>query len=214
VSARTLVVDFDGTITEQDVLDEIAQRFGDMDVYQEVDEALDRNGMTLHEVLRREFEPVTAPVDDVVDWVLAHTRVRAGFRDLVELARREGWRVVVVSSGFESLIRPVLQREGVDDLELISNEVDPDPSGWRIRFFDEGVCEVCGQACKRSTVQAVAPEGELVYIGDGYSDLCAAELADRVFARRELEAYLSERNAPFTHFDDFRDVVAGLDGAR
>jgi 2-hydroxy-3-keto-5-methylthiopentenyl-1-phosphate phosphatase len=213
VAERTLVVDFDGTITEQDVLDTIAQTFGDMNVYREVDEALDRNGITLHEVLRREFAPVTAPVEEVVDWVLAHTRLRAGFTDLVELARERGWRLVVVSSGFRQLIEPVLAREGVGGLEIVSNEVEPHPSGWRIRFFDESECETCGEACKRLTVRSVAHEGEVVYVGDGSSDRCAAEDADLVFARRGLEEYLRGRDVPFTHFDDFHDVIAGLDGA-
>ena len=128
MAERTLVVDFDGTITEQDVLDAIAQTFGDEDVYREVDEALDRNGITLHEVLRREFEPVTAPLDEVVEWVLEHSSIRPGFRELVELARERGWRFVVVSSGFRQFIEPVLEREGVDGLELVSNEVEPDPA--------------------------------------------------------------------------------------
>jgi 2-hydroxy-3-keto-5-methylthiopentenyl-1-phosphate phosphatase len=213
VAECTLVVDFDGTITEQDLLDAIAQTFGDLNVYREVDEALDRNGMTLHEVIRREFEPVTAPLEEVVNWVLEHASVRPGFRELVELARERGWRFVVVSSGFRQIIEPVLEREGVGDVELVSNEAEPDSAGWRIRFFDESECETCGEACKRLTVRAVAPEGEVVYVGDGYSDRCAAADADRVFARRGLEAYLRERGVGFTHFDDFHDVIAGLDGS-
>jgi 2,3-diketo-5-methylthio-1-phosphopentane phosphatase len=214
VGERTIVVDFDGTITEEDVLDAIARTFGDPHVYREVDEALDRNGMTLHEVLRREYEPVTAPLEEVVDWVLENATVRPGFRQLVELARDRGWRLVVVSSGFRQFIEPVLEREGVGRLELVSNEAEPDPTGWRIRFFDQSECETCGEACKRLTVRAVAAEGEVVYVGDGYSDRCAAEDADRVFARRGLEAYLRERGVPHTHFDDFHDVIAGLDGSR
>jgi 2-hydroxy-3-keto-5-methylthiopentenyl-1-phosphate phosphatase len=214
VAERTLVVDFDGTITEEDVLDTIARTFGDLDVYREVDEALDRNGMTLHEVLRREFAPVTASVEEVVTWVLANASIRPGFRELVALACERGWRLVVVSSGFRQFIEPVLDREGVGGVELVANEAEPDPAGWRIRFFDESECETCGEACKRLTVRSVAPEGEVVYVGDGYSDRCAAEDADRVFARRGLEAYLRERGVPFTHFDDFHDVIAGLDGTR
>ena len=65
LSARTLVVDFDGTITEQDLLDEIALTFGDEEVYREVDEGLDDRSLSLNEVIRREFEPVRAPLDEV-----------------------------------------------------------------------------------------------------------------------------------------------------
>jgi 2-hydroxy-3-keto-5-methylthiopentenyl-1-phosphate phosphatase len=211
LSQRTLVVDFDGTITQEDVLDEIARTFGDDEVYREVDEALDRNGITLHEVLRREFEPVRAPLGEVLEWVHANASIRPGFRELVELARARGWRVVVVSSGFRQLIEPMLERAGIQGLELVSNEVDPDPDGWRITFFDESKCEVCGEACKRATVRSTVDGGDVVYIGDGYSDRCAAEDADLVFARRGLAAYLTERGVPFEPFDDFFQIAKKLE---
>ena len=79
----TIFVDFDGTITEQDLLDTIAQTFGDPEVYAEVDRAWTRTALTLHEVLRREFEPVRAPLPEVVGWVLEHAVIRPGFHDLV-----------------------------------------------------------------------------------------------------------------------------------
>ena len=40
----------------------------------------------------------------------------------------------------------------------------------------------------------------LVYVGDGYSDRCAALAADRVFARSGLADYLTSRNEPFEPF--------------
>ncbi len=79
--------------------------------------------MPLREVITREFAPVTAPLDEVVAWVLEHARVRAGFREFVEQAQSGGWDVHVVSSGFHELIEPVLEREGVDVL-LHANRVD------------------------------------------------------------------------------------------
>jgi len=53
-------------------------------------------------------------------------------------------------------------------------------------------------------------------VGDGYSDRCAAEDADLVFARRGLASYLAERGVGFEPFDDFFQVAARmtrLDGA-
>jgi 2-hydroxy-3-keto-5-methylthiopentenyl-1-phosphate phosphatase len=210
VNERTLVVDFDGTITEQDLLDEIALTFGDEDVYREVDEGLDDHSLTLHEVIRREFEPVRVPLGEVQEWVLENVRVRPGFREVVQLARERGWRFVVVSSGFRELIEPVLEREGLSDVELLSNTVDPDPDGWRVQFRVSETCEVCGQPCKRSTAAALADGTELVYVGDGYSDRCAAELADLVFARRGLASHLEEQGVPFERFDDFHSIARRL----
>jgi 2-hydroxy-3-keto-5-methylthiopentenyl-1-phosphate phosphatase len=210
LSARTLVVDFDGTITEQDLLDTIAQTFGDEEVYREVDEGLDDSSLSLNEVIRREFEPVRAPLEEVKGWVLENVRIRPGFHELVELARQRGWRLAIVSSGFRELIEPVLEREGLEDVEVLSNTVDPDPEGWKVRFRISEVCETCGQPCKRSTAAALADGSELVYVGDGYSDRCAAESADLVFARRGLAGYLEERGIPFERFEDFHSVARRL----
>ena len=207
---RTLVVDFDGTVTEQDLLDTIAQTFGDEDVYREVDEGLDNDSLTLHEVIRREFEPVRTPLEQVREWVLENVRVRPGFHDVVALANERGWRFVIVSSGFRELIEPVLEREGIAGVEVLSNTVDPDSEGWKVQFRVSEPCEVCGQPCKRSTAVAVADGTELVYVGDGYSDRCAAESADLVFARRGLASYLEERGVPFERFEDFHSIARRL----
>jgi 2-hydroxy-3-keto-5-methylthiopentenyl-1-phosphate phosphatase len=207
----TIFVDFDGTITEQDLLDRIAQTFGDPAVYAEVDAGLDDRRLTLHEVLRREFEPVRAPLPEVVEWVLEHATIRHGFGALVRLAEERGYRLVVLSSGFRELIEPVLARDGFDELDVLSNSVDPDPAGWRVRFRDEESCPVCGEPCKRSAVIAQADGGRSIYIGDGISDRCGAEASDLVFARRGLAAYLTKRGISFEPFEDFHQVVEGIE---
>ena len=204
---RSLVFDFDGTITETDLLDKIALEFGDPVVYQEVEDGLDAGTMPLREVIVREFEPVTAPIEEVRDWVLDHARVRRGFAGLVGTALRAGWQVHVVSSGFEELIRPVLEREGVDgEVQLHANRVDARPDGWRVEWRYPDDCDDCGESCKRK----ILPPGRVVYVGDGYSDRCAALAADRVFATRGLATYLADRGNPFEPFEDFVDVGAAL----
>jgi 2-hydroxy-3-keto-5-methylthiopentenyl-1-phosphate phosphatase len=210
-AAATIFVDFDGTITEHDLLDRIAQTFGDPEVYREVDRKLDERRITLHEVLRREFEPVRASLSEVVEWVLEHAAIRPGFRELVERAHERNWRLVVLSSGFRELIEPVLEREGLAGVELLSNSVDPDPAGWRIRFRDERACPVCGEPCKRSAVLEVADGGPRVYVGDGFSDRCGARASDLVFARRGLAAYLAEEGVSYAPFEDFHQVLGELE---
>src|SRR6185503_1375794 len=110
---RSVVLDFDGTITEADLLDRAALEFGDPAVYEEVEHGLDGGRIPLREVITREFGPVTAPLEEVVAWALEEAQIRPGFAELVRAARAEGWDVHVVSSGFEELIRPILDREGV-----------------------------------------------------------------------------------------------------
>jgi 2-hydroxy-3-keto-5-methylthiopentenyl-1-phosphate phosphatase len=209
LSERTLVVDFDGTVTKMDLLDTIASRFGDPVVYQEVEDGLDGGRMSLREVITREFRPVTKPLSEVVGWELENVELRPGFDELVELAEQQGWRLVIVSSGFHELIEPILEREGLE-VELHANRVDPRPDGWVVDWRYDESCESCGESCKRSIAQRFADGGEIVYIGDGYSDRCAAEASDAVFATRGLARYLEERGVPFEPFDDFHQVAAKL----
>lgn len=205
--SRSLVVDFDGTISENDMLDTIARTFGDEAVYHHVEDELHAGRMSLREVITTEFRPVKAPLEEVVAWTVEHTRVRPGFHELVELARERGYEFVVLSSGFEELIRPILEREGVRADEIRANRVEVRDDGWHVIWRDETVCEHCGEACKRGGL----PEGEVVFVGDGISDRCAARAAQRVFATKGLARYLREHGLPYEPFDDFHDIARRLD---
>jgi 2-hydroxy-3-keto-5-methylthiopentenyl-1-phosphate phosphatase len=197
-----LVLDWDGTVTERDTLDLVLQEFGDAEIYERVEGELERGTMTLNDVIAAEFATVTASLDEVVRYVLEHARLRPGF---AELARSQ--RPLVVSSGFQELIEPVLEREGVlGAVELRANSVDARADGWRVHFRVSETCETCGEPCKRSDL----PEGEVVYAGDGHSDYCASLAASRVFATGSLAGWLERRGVAFTPLTDFRTLASEL----
>jgi 2-hydroxy-3-keto-5-methylthiopentenyl-1-phosphate phosphatase len=174
----------------------VLSRFGDAEVYERVEGELDAGRMTLNDVISAEFATVTAPLDEVVAYVVEHARVRPGF---AEVARAR--HPLVVSSGFHELIEPVLEREGVlHAVELRANSVEARPDGWRAHFRVAETCAVCGEPCKRGDL----PAGEVVYAGDGHSDYCAALAADRVYATGNLARYLDERGVAFEPLTDFR----------
>jgi len=177
---------------------QVIHEFGDPALLAELEPRVGVD-LTLHEEIALEFRAITAPLDEVVAWVVEHVEVRPGLRELAKL------RPLVVSAGFHELIEPVLEREGVE-LEVLANRVDTGPDGWVVRFRDETVCAACGEPCKRASVA-----GEpYVYVGDGYSDRCAALAARRVFARDGLAAHLAGRGVPYGRFADLREVAAAL----
>src|SRR5436190_5648144 len=197
-----LVLDWDGTCTVVDALWLVLERFGDYDVFKRAGERLMRGEIGYRELMELEFSTVKgATLDEVNAWLAGEARIRQGFHELVE--RHDP---LVLSSGFEELIRPLLAREGVD-VELVANRLDPRPAGWRVVWNREQPCEVCGDWCKRAGL----PEGPFVYVGDGYSDRCPALAADRVFARAGLAEYLGAEGRPYEPFEDLLDVLQALE---
>ncbi|MDX6513742.1 MAG: 2-hydroxy-3-keto-5-methylthiopentenyl-phosphate phosphatase [Gaiellaceae bacterium] len=195
-----LILDWDGTVTVRDTLWLLLERFGDRAVFERMEAGL---GTTLghREVMETEMATITAPLDEAVAFLLDVAEIRPGFRRLVEQ-----FHPLVLSSGFHETIEPVLAREEIE-VELAANRIDPRPDGWRVLWADDAPCTVCGEPCKR---RVLPEDGPVVYVGDGYSDRCAALAAERVFARDGLADYLTSRGAPFEPFEDFDEIAAAL----
>jgi 2-hydroxy-3-keto-5-methylthiopentenyl-1-phosphate phosphatase len=195
-----LVLDWDGTVTERDTLHMTIERFGDPAVFRAMGAEHGRR-LTLDEVIAAEIATIAAPVDDVVEYLREHVRVRPGFRELVE--RHDP---LIVSAGFHELIEPILEREGIE-ARVVANHVAAGPEGWRATFRDSPLCDVCGERCKRGAVDRL---GGFVYVGDGISDRCVSLAADRRFARRSLARWLDEQGVDYEPFDDLHVVADAL----
>ena len=194
-----LVLDWDGTCTVRDSLVAAIHDLGDPSVY---DAGVQETFGSYEEMLAAEVRTLQVTADEAADWAVEHVELRAGLHELVDR-----FRPVIVSSGLPQLIRPVLAREGLDGLELRSNDAEVSPDGWRVIFRDQGMCPVCGDKCKRRSLPAGDP---LVFVGDGWSDRCASLACDRVFARTGLAAYLDEQGFPYEPYETFFDVAAAL----
>jgi 2-hydroxy-3-keto-5-methylthiopentenyl-1-phosphate phosphatase len=196
------VLDWDGTVTVVDTLWLVLGEFGDEEVFRRAGERLFAGEITYRELMEIEFSTIRdAQLDEVNAWLSDHAEIRPGLHDLV---RRHD--PLVLSSGFEELIRPLLAREAVE-VELVANRVDARPDGWRVLWNRDRPCEVCGDWCKRAGL----PPEPFVYVGDGYSDRCPALSADRIFARAGLAEYLEEREVPYEPFEDLGDVLRALE---
>lgn len=194
------MLDWDGTATAADSLSIVMERFGDFGLWRSTGRRMGRS-LTHDEAIARSFATVQAPLAEVVEWLVANVGVRAGFHELV---RR--YRPLIVSSGFRELIDPILEREGIR-VAVLANHIEARADGWRIGFRERETCPTCGEPCKRASL----PGRDVVYVGDGYSDRCAALAARRVFATGSLASYLTARGIPYQPFDDLHDVLDALE---
>jgi 2-hydroxy-3-keto-5-methylthiopentenyl-1-phosphate phosphatase len=135
--------------------------------------------------------------------------LRPGLPALLETCVQRFVEPIVVSSGFTSLIRPVLLDHGID-LPIVAHDAVFTPEGATVTFLQRADCARCGERCKRDEVVRRADGRALAYVGDGWSDRCAALAADLVFARAGLARYLDDEGVSYRPFEDFDDVREGL----
>ena len=208
----SIACDFDGTITCRDTLHLIVEEFGAPGVWAAIEPRLLSGEVTLEAAMQEQFAAVRATPEQVAELVLARAGLRRGFGEFLAWAERHDHRVVVLSSGFRSVISRLLAEWGFDHLELTSHEAEFSATGTRLVWSDRGApCDECGRACKRHDIRLLGLGRPLVYVGDGVSDRCAAHLADLIFARADLARHLAEERVPFMPFEDFDQVRRRLE---
>ena len=174
---------------------QVIHEFGDPALLAELEPRVGVD-LTLHEEIALEFLAITTPLEEVASWVVEHVEVRPGLRELAAL------EPVVISAGFHELIEPVLAREGVE-LEVLANRLDARPEGWVVHFRDEAACATCGEPCKRGSLV-----GEpYTYVGDGYSDRCAALPASGSLPATRWRPHLDHLTSAYERFYDLHDVA-------
>lgn len=208
--------DYDGTITQKDTIDLVLDTYG-MPNWLEISKAIDRAGGKNIERMTAEFENFHARRQMVRDLVRENVTIDETFRDLVDVARKRGWKLAVLSHGVSDSIETMFAKYGISGVEWHANVLEDVDGTCRITFpendlIQDGDCSTSCGVCKGGHIRQAKREGyTVVYIGDGITDRCAAQHADVVFAKRYLKKYLTQKGRPFTPFERFSEVVAELE---
>jgi 2-hydroxy-3-keto-5-methylthiopentenyl-1-phosphate phosphatase len=201
-------VDFDGTITDVDTFDALVRDAAGDAAWRDIDDELVAGRLTLRDALARQAALVRHSKAEALAFLEANATVDPAFAPFVAQVRTHGGEVRVVSSGVASIIHATLERANVE-VPVLANDVDYAPDGWTITFIDDSA----NGHDKAAHVRAACAAGEAtVYIGDGISDFAAAEIADRVFAKKDraLEQYCSERGIACIPFTSFAEIERAL----
>jgi 2-hydroxy-3-keto-5-methylthiopentenyl-1-phosphate phosphatase len=207
--------DFDGTITEEDVMVGLLDNFCDQDWYEFV-RKWERKEVTLREALRVMYGMIKATKEDVDGFVDTKVVVRKGFSDFVHWCQGNGIEFRVVSEGMDYVIHRTLGNVGVE-APVTTNHLVFDGPGIKVTFpetpplCDHEDKDICG-TCKVTHVRRAGTGGKVVvYIGDGSTDARPAREADIVFARRLLAERLAATGTDFHPFSDFHEIRAPLE---
>jgi 2-hydroxy-3-keto-5-methylthiopentenyl-1-phosphate phosphatase len=206
---RPIVVsDFDGTISTRDISYEILDRFS-IGGWQGVDERYTRGEIGSQEAFRLILEKIKATKSELIDYISTLSPpIDPHFVEFYHYLKARGIDLVIISDGFFFYIKLLLEREGIVDVPIYANDIVEDAAGTLVPVFPHHnpQCDKCGN-CKSDVIKELKRDHDhIIFVGDGYSDLCASELADTLFAKRLLMKHAAEHRLVYTYFHDFSDV--------
>jgi 2-hydroxy-3-keto-5-methylthiopentenyl-1-phosphate phosphatase len=209
-----VLIDYDGTISLIDVGDELLTRYGPApEVIAAKDADYDAGLIGSRELMRWDMDVLPDDAGLLISDAAAMP-LDASLVDLVARAEDMGIAIEVVSDGLGFHIQPALDRLGLSDLPIATNQNALARSGAGMSFpYGHPRCFVCG-TCKRERVRAhQALDRAVVFVGDGTSDRYACAHADVVFAKGSLAAWCRAEGWPFEDWHRLDEVVSWIDAA-
>ena len=213
VPGWTILCDFDGTISVEDVIDSLLDRFG-RPGWEVLEQDWRAGRIGSRECMAGQVELLQMTRAEL-DAHLAEVWIDHAFPGFVARARELNVPIRVVSDGLDYAIHRILGRYGLDDLPLAANHLAPaePPKQWQLTSpFQADGCRsgTCKCAC---VAQAREGGAKTLLIGDGASDFSAADRVDFVFAKhRPIEHCRAAGIAyvPITGFEDALEFLPKL----
>lgn len=199
-----VLVDFDGTIVQQDATDLILERFA-LPEWRDVEQDWVAGRIGSRECLARQIDLVRASEADL-DRLIDELEIDPEFSTFAALCRDLGYSVVVGSDGLDRVIAAVLGRAGIEIPYLSNRLVQTAADRWRVEFphFHDN-CEVASGTCKCAIANPAV--GLSVLVGDGRSDFCAATEAKWVLAKGALARHCRQEGIAHSRIEGFADAV-------
>ena len=208
VTQWTILCDFDGTISVEDITDSLLERFGRTG-WQAIEQAWRRGDIGSHDCMAQQVALLEATREEL-DAHLDGMAIDRAFAAFAFAARDAGMPLAVVSDGLDYAIRRILGNHGLGALPIVANRLETHGRvGWTLDFpYGSADCRVAAGNCKCATAaRARAEQRRVLLIGDGASDFCVAGEADLVFAKHRLIEHCRSAGIPYVPITGFADAL-------
>ncbi len=198
--------DFDGTIIRNNLSVLLREEYARGD-WQRTESEFLHGHLTVEQSNQLQYPLIKEPKEKLQEFVHQHIEVRPGFVEFVRYCQENAIPFVIVSSGLDFYIEPVLAEIGMPGLELYCGRTSFNHDGIDVSYYDpEG--NSINRGFKEKYLAWLKKRGKnIIYLGDGLSDLEAACQADHVFATGPLLDLLDTHSIAHSAFSDFYDVL-------
>ncbi|PEM04959.1 2-hydroxy-3-keto-5-methylthiopentenyl-1-phosphate phosphatase [Bacillus cereus] len=204
--------DFDGTITNNDNIMSIMEKFAPPEAAEVKNRILSQE-LSIQEGVSQLFQLIPTHLrDNIIQFLKETAEIRSGFHEFIQFVKENNISFYVISGGMDFFVYPLLQ--GIIPKEQIyCNETDFSKEFITVKWphsCDDHCQNYCG-LCKSSLIRKLSDTDDFhIVIGDSITDLQAAKQADKVFARDFLITKCEENHIAYTPFETFQDVQAEL----
>lgn len=150
---------------------------------------------------------------DKFNEILDKQKIDPSFSGFMEFCGSNNFPVTILSEGMDYYIGRVLQNHNLD-IPYYANKfvLSGDKKSFSLEFpYSDSECTRCG-CSKRNLILNMTADDEIsVFIGDGFSDVCAVHYADIVFAKKSLASYCWKNNITYFDFQNFSDITKKLE---
>ena len=208
--AMIIQCDFDGTITVEDIGFYLLDTFAGPE-WRKWLELYRSDKITVGQFNASAFSTLKTGKEELTAATLSRARLRDGFPELADYCRRKDIRLVVVSNGLDFYIASILAEAGLSDIQAHAATTNFHPGGVKVQYIGPDGAPL-DTDFKAAYTRLFLEQGyQVAYVGNGPSDASPASLSQHIFARDGLLEYCQEKNLPCRPFDDFHDVIKGLE---
>lgn len=203
--------DFDGTITQQDSIDFFLERLADPS-WKEIEAQWEHGLIGSRECLAKQI-PLIKGGWKAIEPVLDEVSLDPSFAPFAAWCSSKGIPLIIVSDGFEQVIKTLLKRDRISVNQIWANQLCESTEGeLNLSFPYPPVDKNCRAGlCKCQVFGHSFFKTTKVMIGDGLNDLCWAENADLVFAKSKLLRYCQNKKIAHNPFDNFKSIQLSLE---
>jgi len=204
-----IFLDFDGTITKNDVGEEIFIKILKADILKKIVDDLLTDKISSRECWESLCESASVADKYEFDNIILSQEIDPTLNRFVEYCETNGFDLFVLSDGFDYYIEKILKRENLDHLKVFSNKLILNDEGKLIPSYPYYNADCRSSAnCKRNHIIENSGEDDYtVFIGDGSSDIDAIRYVDFIFAKDDLLKYCEVQRITYFPFRNFDDVI-------
>ncbi len=198
--------DFDNTLTSFDVLDQIIERFSVDKKWVALEEKWKDGAIGSRACLKGQLRSVRISRKNLLAY-LRRVKINPYFKKLLFLLKNHSAGPVILSDDFHFVIDSVLSNNGIKGVRVQANNLRFRKDILLPTFpHTNKSCWKCAH-CKTKNLQKGRKNSKIIiYVGDGYSDICPAQKADIVFAKGNLLKHFRANKLSCNSFHSLRDV--------